>query len=317
MNNSGKDTDSEHSSSEHSSKLSAHAKKPAKKKYITRGPGRRAQEARRQFLRSVALTAGVTSISLLGFIPLPAEGKRKKLRPPGALTEEKYLSSCIKCGQCVQVCPVNAVKLDDIDSGFGIGTAYIDAREQACDFSCDGLQCVLACPTGSLTHTLDYTHDTRMGFAIFDKPELCFAVAGKGFKGQARGPDFEGLLRYEEIDRWNPIPLKDHPYDVEICDLCVQACPIEQRYNQCKDGKFPSGDKNQCPPERAIGLELVEEKNGVRHMRPVIYDGCVGCGVCEMICPTAEASIIIDYDKLTRRPLSEHYITKSKKGGHS
>ncbi|WP_198264459.1 4Fe-4S dicluster domain-containing protein [sulfur-oxidizing endosymbiont of Gigantopelta aegis] len=287
-----------------------------KTKTITKGPGKRAQQARRQFLRSVALTAGVTSISMLGFIPLPAEGKRQRLRPPGALPEAQYLSSCIKCGQCVQVCPVNAVKLDDIDSGYGLGTAYIDAREQACDFSCDGLQCVLACPTGSLTHTLDYSHDTRMGFAVFDKPKLCLAVAGKGFKGQARGPDYEGLLRYEEIDRWNPIPLKDNPYDVEICDLCVQACPIEQRYNQCQEGKYPSGDENQCPPQRAIGLELITESNGVKHMKPVIYDGCVGCGVCEMICPTAVPSIIIDYDKLTKIPLSEHYMLKSKKGGH-
>ncbi len=316
MNNSAKNSNAENSTQANSEGVSDAVKKTPKKKNIKRGPGRRAQEARRQFLRSVVLTAGVTSISLLGFMPIPSEGKRQKLRPPGALSEEQYLSSCIKCGQCVQVCPVNAVKLDDMDTGFGLGTAYIDAREQACDFSCDGLQCVLACPTGSLTHTLDYTHDTRMGFAVLDKPKLCLAVAGKGFKGQARGPDHEGLLRYEEIDRWNPILLKDHPYDVEICDLCVQACPIEQRYNQCKDGKFPSGDENQCPPERAIGLELIEEKNGVKHMKPVIYDGCVGCGVCEMICPTAEPSIIIDYDKLTKRPLSEQYLTKSKKGGH-
>jgi len=77
------------------------------------------------------------------------------------------------------VCPVKAVKLDDIDTGFGLGTAYIDAREQACDFSCDGLQCVLACPTGSLTHDLDYTHDTRMGFAVLDKPKICLAVESK------------------------------------------------------------------------------------------------------------------------------------------
>ncbi|MCU7837147.1 MAG: 4Fe-4S binding protein [gamma proteobacterium symbiont of Taylorina sp.] len=290
-----------------------------KSKSIKRGPGRRAQQARREFLRSIALTAGVTSISLLGFLPIDTANakNRLKMRPPGALDEDKYLSSCIKCGQCVQVCPVNAVKLDDMDTGFGLGTAYIDAREQACDFSCDGLQCVLACPTGSLTHTLDYTHDTRMGFAVLDKPKICLAVLGKGFKGQARGPDYEGLLRYEEIDRWNPIALRDHPYDVEICDLCVQACPIEQRYNQCQDGKYPSGDENQCPPERAIGLELITEKNGVKHMKPVIYDGCVGCGVCEMICPTNEPAIIIDYNKVTDIPLSEHYQIKSRKGGHS
>ena len=28
----------------------------------------------------------------------------------------------------------------------------IDARTQACDFSCDAVQCILACPTGSLTY---------------------------------------------------------------------------------------------------------------------------------------------------------------------
>lgn len=284
-----------------------------KNKTIPRGPGRRAQQARRQFLRSVALTVGVTSISMLGFIPLPGAAQRPRLRPPGALSEKDYLSSCIKCGQCVQVCPVNAVKLDDLHNGFGLGTAYIDAREQACDFSCDGLQCVLACPTGSLTHNLDYAKDTRMGFAALDKPKLCLAVAGKGFRGQARGPDFNGLLRYEEIDRWNPIALKDHPYDVEICDLCVQACPIEQRYKQCQTGKYPSGDQNQCPPERAIGLELIEEKNGVRYMKPVVYDGCVGCGVCEMICPAEQAAIIVDYNKLTKMPLSEQYQKKSER----
>ncbi len=292
------------------------SKKPSKKKTINRGPGRRAQEARRQFLRSVALTVGVTSVSLAGFIPLKGHADtRLKMRPPGALTEKDFLASCIKCGQCVQVCPVNAIKLDDLDTGFGLGTPYIEAREQACDFSCDGLQCVLACPTGSLTHVLDYPKDTRMGIAKLDKPKICLAVAGKGFKGIARGPDYDGVLRYEDIDRWNPIPLKDHPYDVEICDLCVQACPIEQRYNQCQEGNYPSGDKNQCPPKRAIGLELIEEKNGVRHMKPVVYDGCVGCGVCEMICPTEQAAIVIDYNEVTKMPLSPEYLKKSE--GHS
>lgn len=45
---------------------------------------------------------------------------------------------------------MEAVKLADLIDGVGVGVPYIDAREQACDFSCDGLQCVLACPTDSL-----------------------------------------------------------------------------------------------------------------------------------------------------------------------
>jgi ferredoxin-type protein NapG len=178
-----------------------------------------------------------------------------RLRPPGALVEAKFLASCIKCGQCVQVCPVEAIRLADLLDGFGLGTPYILARDQACDFSCDGLQCVLACPTGALTHDLDYPADSRMGFARVARPDACLAVHGKGFKGQARGPDYRGKLRYEEIDRWTPIPVADHPYDLELCDLCVRQCPIEIRIAQCAAGTPPSGDPNQCPPRQAIRLE--------------------------------------------------------------
>ena len=39
---------------------------------------------------------------------------------------------------------MEAIKLADGDEGRA-GNAYIDARKQACDFSCDAVQCVLAC----------------------------------------------------------------------------------------------------------------------------------------------------------------------------
>jgi ferredoxin-type protein NapG len=210
------------------------------------------------------------------------------------LGERDFLSACIKCGQCVQVCPVEAIHLADLADGYGIGVPYIDARAQACDFSCDGLQCVLACPTGALTHSLNYPSQTRMGFARVARPDTCLAVLGKGFKGQARGADYQGKLRFDEVDRWNPILVADHPYDLELCDLCVRQCPIEIRIAQCADGKPPSGDQNQCPPRHAIRLHPVGDGKA---MLPVIEDGCVGCGVCEMICPVEETVIVIDLDK--------------------
>lgn len=249
--------------------------------------------SRRIFLRTIMLGAGLVGASLLGFIPVIQQWVTR-LRPPGALLEQKFLASCIKCGQCVQVCPVEAIKLADLDEGFGVGSPYIDARAQACDFSCDGLQCVLACPTGALTHEINYSHETDMGIAKVVRPESCLAVLGQGFKGQARGAEFTGKLRYDKVDRWNPIPVRDHPYDLELCDLCVRQCPIEIRFAQCEAGKPPSGDKNQCPPQHAIRLEAIENSNGVKRMRPVILEGCVGCGVCEMICPVEPTVIVMD-----------------------
>lgn len=259
----------------------------------------RKQKERRELLRSAGYAVGMVGVSLLGLLPVLA-GANVRLRPPGALKngsdEQELLSACIKCGQCVQVCPVEAIRLADLIDGVGAGVPYIDAREQACDFSCDGLQCVLACPTGALTHSINYPAEARMGFARLARPDTCLAALGLGFKGRARGASYQGLLRYEAVDRWNPIPVADHPYDLERCDLCVRQCPIEIRIAQCESGKPPSADPNQCPPSHAIRLQ--PSPDGTSAV-PTVEDGCVGCGVCEMICPLPTAAIVIDYDRDT------------------
>lgn len=278
--------------------------KTGKKKPVSR---QRKENERREFLRATAYTGGMVIASLLGFIPV-VQGHSLRLRPPGALKhpddEQEFLASCIKCGQCVQVCPVKAIKLADLGDGFGNGVPYIEARDQACDFSCDGLQCVLACPTGALTHDLDFPADARMGFAELSRPDACLAMLGQGFKGQARGPDYKGILRYDEVDRWNPIPVADHPYDLELCDLCVRQCPIEIRITQCAEMASKKDDQpqarvaqkmgNECPPKHAIRLEPMESSDGIKRMMPVVLDGCVGCGVCEMICPVETTAIRIN-----------------------
>jgi len=256
------------------------------------------QTNRRRFLRTTLLTGGVLGAALSGFLPL-IYSQKKRLRPPGALDERDFLGSCIKCGQCVQVCPVQAIKLADLVDGMGVGTPYIDPRNQACDFSCDAVQCILACPTGSLTyHKPDFLpvragaalnakpillakekdaeptlnmHE-RIGVARLSRPEACLSIQGKGFKGQARGADFKGELRYMDVDRWKPIKVREHPYDVAECDLCVRACPIKG----------------------AISIETVFAPDGSQRKSPVVHEPCVGCGVCEMICPVEPAAITIE-----------------------
>lgn len=230
---------------------------------------------RRCFLRTALLGLGVLTAVAIGYVPV-LMNFRSRLRPPGALEEHSFLASCIKCGQCEQVCPVKAVKLGDIDEGYGIGVPHIDARQQACDFSCDAVQCVLACPTGALTHKISKKEEVRMGLARLARPDACLARQGKGFKGQTRGADFDGLHRYSEIDRWKPVMLKDHPYDLPICDLCVRECPIKD----------------------AIVLEPMESGDGVKHMTPKVQKACVGCGMCQMVCPVDDPCIVVDERKM-------------------
>lgn len=224
-------------------------------------------EDRRRILRSTLGAGLFTGLALLGFIPV-VKRWRERLRPPGALAEHEFLAACIKCGQCVQVCPVKAIHLADMDDGYGLGVPFIDARAQACDFSCDAVQCVLACPTGALSHEISAKEQVRMGVARLAAPERCLARQKLGVKGAAREAGFTGLHRYAEIDRWRPIALVDHPYELEICDLCVRECPIKG----------------------AISLEKLD--NGA--MTPVVHESCVGCGLCEMVCPAAPAAIVVD-----------------------
>jgi ferredoxin-type protein NapG len=255
-------------------------------------------QARRRFLRSAALATGVVGAGLLGLVPVLGRAQ-PRLRPPGALDEKDFLASCIKCGQCVQVCPVEAIKLADLADGFGNGVPYIEARDQACDFSCDAVQCVLACPTGALTyhkpeflpvregarlseHPVLYAKEKdpeptiniteRMGVARLSRPDACLAVRGWGFQGQVRGPGFKARLRYVTVDRWKPMRVRDHPYYLPLCDLCVRECPIKG----------------------AISLKPVTGPDGVARMTPTVAEACVGCGVCEMMCPVEPTAIVVD-----------------------
>ena len=248
--------------------------KPEKAAKPARARLSRQQEQRRTVLRGGLLTVGLLLLQPLAAIPI-VRRLRNRLRPPGALEEARFLGACIKCGQCVQVCPVSAIVLADALEGFGVGVPYIDARQQACDFSCDALSCILACPTGALSHELKAKEEVHSGVARLARPDACLARRGEPFRGLARGDSFDGVLRYEEIDRWNAIPVRDHSYDREVCDLCVVECPIG---------------------EHAIRLVPLDPADGGAPglFTPEVHRGCVGCGVCEMVCPAEPAAIVVD-----------------------
>ncbi|MCP4600378.1 MAG: 4Fe-4S dicluster domain-containing protein [Proteobacteria bacterium] len=144
------------------------------------------------------------------------------IRPPGALPESQFIAACIRCGQCVAVCPRGSITtLSATDSLSMSGIPYIDTRKRACNLC---MRCGAVCPTGALqaivTDKSVVAKSVSMGVAVIDK-RLCISFLGRmcglcrdacPFPGEAI--KLEPWARPVIIDR-----------KCVGCGLCVEICP--------------------------------------------------------------------------------------------
>ena len=86
----------------------------------------------------------------------------KVIRPPGALQEEEFLKRCIKCGQCMRICPTNVIQPGGIQPGLeNLLTPVLNNRigSSGCQLNC--VACGQVCPTSAIRPvTLDEKHGT-------------------------------------------------------------------------------------------------------------------------------------------------------------
>lgn len=223
---------------------------------------------RREFVKLGVGTLFFGSVFTSGVYLFPKLNARTNfLRPPGALKEKDFLSTCIKCGQCVQVCPYHTLSLLDINTGSSAGTPYVNARQRGC-YLCDLLPCVLACPSGSLNHAITEAKDVKMGVAILKNPSKCLALLDK----KVTKEDIQEILTHSNKNEREEKVLKEvENYVGKACTICADLCPYPQK-------------------EKAI--TMVQDKQG--RWYPEVRSECVGCGVCEELCPSKdEAAIVI------------------------
>ncbi len=91
---------------------------------------------------------------------LPAE--QTLLRPPGALPEALFLETCLRCGNCVDNCPADAIQPSESNQSELAGTPHIDPNNQPC-VVCDTLECMQVCPSGALQKL--GVHEIQIGLA--------------------------------------------------------------------------------------------------------------------------------------------------------
>lgn len=238
---------------------------------------------KREFIKYSTL--GVLGLVLGGgmvFSPYILRAENR-LRPPGAVDEKKFLALCIKCGQCLQVCPYHSIKLSDFLSGHGVGTPYIDANERGC-YACSAVPCVLACPSGALDHHTEKPEDIKMGIAVLEFPDTCLAITNtpipKGYNKQMH-KFTNSVVNIHELEV--ELLEKFDSFEDKQCTLCADMCPI---------------------PNPMSAIAMVSDSGGGN--RPEIYDGCIGCGACQEVCPTTIASIVVK----PRVTYEEYYLNK-------
>ena len=177
---------------------------------------------------ALAATGGLVWSYLLG---QQAQATPYAIRPPGALAEADFNASCIKCGQCVDACPYDTLKLATADSGIPIGTPYFIPRETPC-YMCEDIPCVPVCPTGALDHALDDIDDSRMGLAVIDI-ENCLSWQGLRCEICFRECPLQG--RAISIEH-HPRRISKHAMFVPLvhsdactgCGICEKACPTQK-----------------------------------------------------------------------------------------
>ncbi len=122
--------------------------------------------SRRQLLAS--LGAGVVGVGLLRTTPATARDHPWLIRPPGA-RENDFLSRCIRCGECMRICPTSGLQPSLTIAGWeGLWTPVLVPRLGYCDYSCRA--CGQICPSGAIPElTLEEKRQRVIGLAYIDE----------------------------------------------------------------------------------------------------------------------------------------------------
>lgn len=191
---------------------------------------------RRRFMKEVGYGAG-TVVTLAFLFGLPAKQSQAStaqcLLPPGALIGDAFAAACVRCGQCVQACPYDTLRLATASTGIAAGTPYFIARETPCEL-CETIYCVEACPSGALNPNLTDIYQSRMGLAVLLDHENCVAWQGLRCEvcyvvcplaGEAITLEKQVNMRTGVHTQYIPTVHSDY---CTGCGKCEEACILEE-----------------------------------------------------------------------------------------
>jgi MauM/NapG family ferredoxin protein len=187
---------------------------------------------RRRFMAAAA--GGIAFVPLIRTGLAPGKPSADLIRPPGSAPEEEFLARCIRCGECMKVCPTNAVHPASFQAGIeGLWTPVLDMNRGYCEFSCT--LCGQVCPTHAIRALpLEVKQKTPIGLAVFQRGR-CFPWAMDKncvvCEEHCPTPVKAIFLREETVTRRDGTKVTlSRPYvDSDLCigcGNCQNHCPI-------------------------------------------------------------------------------------------
>jgi polyferredoxin len=182
-----------------------------------------------------ALATGTAGALLLGTDLRLRQDNPWRIRPPGVLDEAAFLSTCLRCSQCMKTCPTTALQPALTDAGAaGLWTPILVPRVGYCDFGCTA--CGQVCPSGAIPLLqLEQKRLEVIGKASIDRDRcLPWASGVPCIVCEEMCPTPQKAIHLEEaevIDSNGGTSSVQRPSvyrDVCIgCGICEHNCPLE------------------------------------------------------------------------------------------
>ncbi|MCA1933642.1 MAG: 4Fe-4S dicluster domain-containing protein, partial [Calditerrivibrio sp.] len=184
-----------------------------------------------------SLISAISGISLIKVSKIPRERNPDLIRPPGSKPESEFLSTCIRCGACMKVCPENFLQPAFIEAGIeGLWTPIGKGNFGYCLYNCN--LCGQVCPTGAIKKlSIDSKKKFVIGTAYFDKNRcLPYAFETNCMVCEEHCPTSPKAIYFKEIKtlKYNGeyIILKQphiNPEQCIGCGICQYKCPVEDK----------------------------------------------------------------------------------------
>ncbi|UCF01134.1 MAG: 4Fe-4S binding protein [Deltaproteobacteria bacterium] len=297
--------------------------------------------SRRVFLTSlVSGTVAIPIVRLEGLVG--PNWQPSVIRPPGALAEPEFLGRCLKCGQCMRICPTNIIHPASLDSGLeGLWSPVLNFRigTSGCQLNC--IACSHICPTAAIRPiSLDeklgkgqfaQAGPIRMGTAFVDRgrclpwamdrpcivceencPVSPKAIFTREYFSTVRGGAYRVLnIAGETLELGGP----DLPQgQLATGDYYVMTTHGEKKHrwriaqNTSTSVTVAASESLHAAPELESYISIQ-----VKLQRPYVDPKlCIGCGICEHECPVSgKRAIRVTAENETRSPERSLLVRRS------